>query len=45
MDVPSWKGRRGRLTAAKEERKKMLDAIFGKEKSCWLLDGGGVQVV
>jgi hypothetical protein len=41
VDVPSWKGRRGRLTTAKEERKKTLDAIFGKVKSCWLLDGDG----
>jgi hypothetical protein len=45
-DVPSWKGRRGRLATAKEGRKKTLDAIFGKEKNCWLLVGdGGVLVV
>jgi hypothetical protein len=29
VDVPSWKGRRGRLSTAKEGRKKTLDAIFG----------------
>ena len=40
VDVPSWKGRRGRLaTTAREERKKTLDAIFRKGEeslaSCW----------
>ena len=31
VDVPSWKGRRGRFaTTAREERKKTLDAIFRK---------------
>jgi hypothetical protein len=46
VDVPSWKGKRGRLANAKEGRKKTLDAIFGKEKSCWLPGGvGGVLVV
>ena len=29
-NVPSWKGRKGRLAAAKEGRKKMLDAIFSE---------------
>ena len=41
VDVPSWKGRRRRLATAKEGRKKALDAIFGEEKSCWLLVGDG----
>lgn len=45
VDVPSWKGRRGRLSTAKEGRKKTPDAIFGKEKSWWLLDGDGGVVV
>jgi hypothetical protein len=40
VDVPSWKGTKGRLTAAKEGRKKALDAIFVKEER-WLLDGDG----
>ena len=45
VDVPSWKGRRGRLTAASEERKTTLDAIFGNEKSCSLLVGDGAVPV
>src|SRR5712692_4440960 len=41
VDIPSWKGRRGRLATAKECRRKTLDAVsVGRERI--LVGGGGV---
>ncbi len=40
MDVPSWKGRRGRLATAKECRRKTLDAIsVGRERVLLVMAG------
>ncbi len=40
VDVPSWKGRRGRLATAKECRRKTLDAIsVGRERFLLVMAG------
>jgi hypothetical protein len=36
-DVPSWKGRRGRLAAAREWRRTMLEAIAVERARFWLV--------
>jgi hypothetical protein len=35
VDIPSWKGRRGRLATAKECRRKTLDAISAGRERDW----------
>jgi len=40
VDIPSWKGRRGRLATAKECRRKTLDAIsVGRERFLLVMAG------
>ena len=38
-DIPSWKGMKGRLAAARECRRKMLEAIsVGKPRRFWIVE-------
>ena len=45
-DVPSWKGRRGRLAAAREWRRKTFEDIsVGRARSVWFVgDDRGVVI-